>query len=91
MFTANILLVCQTAEWIWIQLLLYQFIQGEGSWAGCFTLQLMFRRRKARTTKLHHSQTRDTCTGHPHPLRQEVTKKPVHSSPPQEQQDTTLA
>lgn len=46
---------------------------------------------KPATTELHHSQTRDACSRHPHPLRQQVTKNPVHSSPPQGQQDTTLA
>lgn len=91
MFTANILLVCQTAEQIWIQLLLYQYTQGEASWADCFTLQLMFHCRKPATIKLHHSQTRGTWPGHPHPLRQEATKRTVHSPPPQGQQDTILA
>lgn len=63
MFTANILLVCQTAEWIWIQLLLYQFTQEEGTWAetalprsSCSTVE------KPATIKLHYSQTRDTLT-----------------------------
>lgn len=44
---------------------------------------------KAATTQLQHSQTRDTCTGHPQPWRQEVTENPLHSSPPQGHQDNS--
>lgn len=84
MFTANILLVCQRAEWIWIQLLLlYQFTQGKGSWAGCFTLQLMFHCRKASNNKTPPQPNKRHLTRTPSPLKAGSYKEscPLLSSP----------